>query len=190
MKRAQDLTAAVYSMGGFATILAMSAMNFMSTPVRRMRAAAACLVLASAPLQAAQAPPTFSTVIGHALLCLNQMDAGYFHAYLTKAFGPAYKHEAGAWWFRAGTTLWNVPVSEVMVSDGDSSQTFIGAIVDVPPEQLETAITTAMGIRHKKTDASQYPLRESPAGSVIAYAAQKSKIYCAKSQMLVPVLRP
>ena len=128
-------------------------------------------------------------MIGHGLLCLNELDTGYFHTYLTQAFGPAYKHEGGAYWFKAGANLWGVPVSEVMVSDGLGDFTYIAAVADVTADRLEQSVLTAMGIRHDKTDASTYPPRESASGSMIVYFKTKSKIYCAKSQHLRPIQR-
>ena len=151
-----------------------------------------CLILAAlslcSTLQAAVVPSTFGTVIGHALLCLNRMDAGYFYTYLSNAFGPPYKHDGGAYWFKTGTTLWETPIAEIMVSDGLSGHTFIGAVANVTAEKLESAIGTAMGIRHTSIDASSYPMRQSPAGSTIVYFNKQAKIYCATTQYLLPLI--
>jgi hypothetical protein len=125
-------------------------------------------------------------VIGNALLCRSHLDNAYFHSYLTGAFGPAYKHEGGAYWFKADASLWGTPVSEVMVSDDSSEHVFVGAVADSSPDKLEQAIRDAAGQRHRAVDASQFPLRVSVPGSTIAYHNTKSKIYCDRYKTLPP----
>src|SRR5437868_3304908 len=78
-------------------------------------------------------PSTFGTTIGSRLLCLDQQDTAYYYGYLTDAFGPSYKHEGGAYWFKAGASLWGVQVSEVMVGDGNSTMNFLAAVADLTP---------------------------------------------------------
>lgn len=131
-------------------------------------------------------PSTFSPVIGNRLLCLTQQDSAYFHDYLTEAFGPAYKREGGALWFKAPATLWGAQMSEVMVSDRSDTMNFLGAVFDLTPDKLEEAVTAGAGQRFKKMDGSAYPVRESSAGSRIVYFKGKSKIYCAKSRYAPP----
>ena len=131
-------------------------------------------------------PSTFNSTIGRRLLCLDQQDTAYYFGYLTEAFGPSYKHEGGAYWFKAGATLWGVQVSEVMVSDGDSTMTFLAAVADLPPDKLEEAIAASTGLHHRTADASKYPVRESSTGSRIVYFNGKAKIYCGKSRYLFP----
>lgn len=139
---------------------------------------------ASAQAQDKQ-PSTFAPVIGAALLCHGQIDNAYFYDYLKTRFGPPYKHDGGAWWFRTGeATLWGAPVSEVMVSDDTSELAFVAAVAEVPPDELEQAIRKSAGIRHLAADGSAYPLRISAPGSTIAYYNAKSKIYCAKFKPL------
>jgi len=147
---------------------------------------AALLALACLPARAA--PSTFGPVIGSALLCRSHLDNAYFYAYLQTAFGPSYKHEGGAYWFKTDATLWGAKVSEVMVSDDTSELVFVGAVANSTPEQLEQAIHSAAGPRHLPIDASRYPLRMSSPGSTIAYFNNQSKIYCAKFKPL-PALR-
>jgi len=133
---------------------------------------AAVLALAQpAQAQTQDKPPsTFGPVIGAALLCHDHLDNAYFYGWLKTHFGPAYKHEGGAYWFRTGeTTLWGAPVTEVMVSDDTSEWVFVGAVAEVAPD-----------------DSSPYPLRVSVPGSTIAYYNAKSKIYCAKFKPLPP----
>ena len=155
-------------------------------------ALALALALAGAPdpcaAQAGDKPPsTFAPVIGGALLCHDQLDNRYFYSWLKTAFGPPYKHEGGAYWFRTGeASLWGAPVTEVMVSDDTSELVFLAAVAEVPPDQLEQSIRAAAGVRHLATDISPYPLRVSNPGSKIAYYNTKSKIYCAKFKPLPP----
>jgi hypothetical protein len=155
-------------------------------------ALALALALAGAPgLSRAQAgdkpPSTFGPVIGSALLCRDQLDNRYFYSWLQTAFGPPYKHEGGAYWFRTGeASLWGAPVTEVMVSDDTSALVFVAAVAEVPPDQLEQSIRTASGVRYLAADTSTYPLRVSNPGSTIAYYNTKSKIYCAKFKPLPP----
>jgi hypothetical protein len=147
--------------------------------MRRLRLAlVAALALGTSPAQAL--PSTFGPVIGSALLCRSHLDNRYFHDYLTTAFGPAYKREGGAYWFKTEATLWGAEVKEVMVSDDSSDLVFIAAVTDSTPEELQEAIRAASGTAFKAVDASPFPLRVSNPGSTIAYINDKSKIYCAK----------
>jgi hypothetical protein len=135
---------------------------------------------------AAAAPSTFGPVIGNALLCLSHLDNAYFYSYLSSAFGPSYKHEGGAWWFKADATLWGVQVSDVIVSDDTSELVFIGAVALVAPDKLEAAIGAAVGLHHRVLDGSAFPVRESNPGSQIVYFKKNSKIFCAKYKPLPP----
>lgn len=148
-----------------------------------LRAAVGSL-LALSCVQACAAPSTFAPVIGSALLCRSHLDKAAFHSYLGTAFGPAYKREGGAHWFKAEATLWGKPVREVMVSDDSNPMVFIAAVVEATPEELEDAVRAGAGLRHLPADASRFPLRVSNPGSVIAYHNDQSKIYCARYQPL------
>lgn len=131
-------------------------------------------------------PSTFNTTIGNGLLCLDQLDINYFYRYLADALGPPYKHADGAYWFKIKVKLWNVPVSEILVSDGNGTMLFLAAIAEVTPEKLEQAIVADTGIRYISKDASAYPRRASSAGGDIIYFHDKAKIYCGKSRYLLP----
>lgn len=144
----------------------------------RALALAGCALMQAWP--AAAAPSTFGPVIGSALLCRSAVDQAYFNAYLTAAFGPPYRHEGGAWWFKADGTLWGVPVSDVLVGDDSGNLEFVGAVTDAAPEELHQSIRSQVGVRYAKADASAFPVLESSPGSRIVYANNKSKIYCAK----------
>jgi hypothetical protein len=156
-----------------------------------LRAALLCsaLVSLSLPLSAAadkQPPTTFGTQIGHALLCQDQLNSNFFYSYLTTFFGPPYKHADGAYWFKTKEALlWGMPVSEVMVGDLSSAVEFIGAVVDTSPERLAEAVQGDAGILFQALSAQKYPIREARTGSRIIYANKKSKIYCAKSKLLL-----
>ncbi|MGZ8289327.1 MAG: hypothetical protein ACXW2U_07400 [Telluria sp.] len=143
-------------------------------------AVAACLL----PAIAAAAPSTFSPVIGSALLCRSHLDNAYFHSYLTAAFGPSYKREGGAYWFKASGTLWGTPVSDILVSDDTSELVFVGAVAETTPDKLEQAVRSASGVRHKPADSSAFPVRQSVPGSKIVHFNDKSKIYCARYKPL------
>lgn len=143
---------------------------------------------APAHAQAQDKPPsTFGDVVGNALLCRDHVENAYLYSWMTRFFGPAYKHDGGAFWFRTNdASLWGVPVSEVMVSDDTSELVFVAAVAEVPPDELEQAVRKGVGIRHLAADASPYPLRIANGGSKIAYYNTKSKIYCAKFKSLPP----
>ncbi|MGV7210422.1 hypothetical protein ACLB1G_21520 [Oxalobacteraceae bacterium A2-2] len=153
---------------------------------------ALALAAALAPPVAAQGVPThFGTIIGNGLLCRDETDNGYFYNYLLKAFGAAYKHEGGAYWFRTdNANLWGIPISEVMVSDDTSALVFVGAVAEATPEELEKAIIDKVGVHYARIDSSPYPVREAKPASRIVYFDTKSKIYCAKFKPLPPVQPP
>ncbi len=140
----------------------------------------AALAAPSFTVSAQAMPSTFSQVVGNALLCRSHLENRYFHDYLTTSFGPAYKREGGAYWFRVEATLWGAEVKEVMVSDDTGELVFIAALTESTPEELEGAIRLDSGTAFRAVDASPFPLRVSRLGSTIAYMNDKSKIYCVK----------
>ncbi len=152
------------------------------TSVRRL--AAVALLLGAAAAQAA--PSTFGTIVGNAVLCLDEIDNKYFYSYLSTSFGPAYKREGGAYWFKADATLWGATITDVIVSDDTSALTFLGVVADATPETVDAAIVAAAGLHHAKLDAGAYPVRESSPGSKIVYFRTKSKVFCAKYKPLPP----
>jgi hypothetical protein len=135
---------------------------------------------------AAAAPSTFGNAIGEGLLCMSQLDTSYFYNYLLANFGQPYKHEGGAYWFKTPASLWNAPVSEVLVSDKDSPERFIAAVADVTPEVLASAIADAVQVTFRATGLYANPVRMSQAASTIIYYGKKSKIFCAKAKVLQP----
>lgn len=147
-----------------------------------------CTLLASPAARAAAPQPSFGIEIGNALLCLNQLNSKYFFDYLYEAFGPPYKTEGGAYWFKAtnNIAIWGVPLTDVLVNDGSSPADFIGAYFKDTPVKLTDAISKAVGIRFTPEDTSAYPMRQSQAGAKIVYNDVNAKMYCAKSKFLVP----
>ena len=148
----------------------------------------ALVLLSLACAMAVAAPSTFGPVIGSAVLCRSHLDNAYFYDYLSTAFGPSYKHEGGAYWFKADGNLWGAAVTDIMVSDDSSDIIFVGAVTESAPDKLDEAIRAAVGIRHDATDKSAFPVRASRPGSKIVYFKTKSKVFCARYKPL-PVLR-
>ena len=148
----------------------------------------ACAVCGAGQAQAA--PSTFGPVIGSALLCRSELDNAYFYRWMVDNFGPSYKREGGAFWFKVEAKLWGADVNEVMVSDDSSEVVFIAAVVDMAPDKLDEAIRVAAGPRHRAQDASRYPPREAQPGSQIVYFKEKSKIYCLKYKPLPSLPAP
>ena len=155
-------------------------------PAAGLRARLALLLaLAGAAGPALALPSTFGPTIGSALLCRSQLDSAAFRLYLQKTFGPSYKHEGGAYWFRTtDAQLWGQQVSEVMVSDDNDGYLFIAAVAETSPDKLADAVRDVAGTTFRPADASTYPLRIARPGVTIAYHKDKSKIYCARRQPL------
>jgi len=154
-----------------------------------LRNFAASLLAASSVAQAAP-PSHFGDVLGNGLLCRDQTTNRYYFDYLSQYFGRPYKREGGAYWFRTNDAiLWGFPVLEVMISDESYPYSFVGAVTDTTPEELEKAILNQDGLAYAKIDTSRYPVRESKPGSRIVYFNTRSKIYCAKFKHLPPALR-
>lgn len=125
-------------------------------------------------------PSTFGTTIGSALLCLDHIDPFYYWSYLNEFFGPPYKNEGGAYWFKVQASLWGTQISDVLVSDGTDPVIFLAAAATAKPDALSGSILERTGISHTKEEQSQYSPMLSSLGSKIVYFGQKSKIYCAK----------
>ena len=141
----------------------------------------ALFLIASFPGSAlAEVPSTFGTKIGSALLCLDQIDPFYFWSYLNKSFGPPYKKEGGAYWFKVQVSLWGTSISDVMVSDGSSQFMFLAAAANAKPDKLSEAVMASAGIGYTKDNPSTYSPMMSALGSKIVFFDQNSKIYCAK----------
>lgn len=157
----------------------------------RAAAIASAALAASLSLPAGAATPsTFGSMIGSGLLCLDHTSNQAFYDYMVRFFGPPYKHDGGAWWFRTpDARLWDTEISEVMVSDDTWPLVFVGAVAETTPDKLELAVTAQSGVRYAKIDSSSFPVRETRPGSRIVYFDRKSKIYCAKFKSLPPALK-
>lgn len=156
--------------------------NFARRKVARVLVGAALIVAPCGDVLAAEGnpPSTFGSTIGPALLCIDQIDPFYFWSYLNQFFGPPYKTEGGAYWFKVQGSLWGVAVTDVMVSDGASEQVFLAASFKDNPAKVSGAIAEMTGIRHVSEVTSQFSPLVSSVGSKIVYFEQGSKIYCAK----------
>jgi len=130
---------------------------------------------------------TFSSTVGGAVLCLDDVEPGFFVNYMN-AIKPSYKQEEGAYWYKSSEQLFGAPVTEVFVSDGSSAFRFVGVISSLPPEQLAAAITAAApaGVVFKKLNPKdKYSNFVSPLGAVIAfYQGKKSKMYCSRDRLI------
>jgi hypothetical protein len=128
----------------------------------------------------ARVPSTFSATIGPALLCQDHIDPYYFWTYLNRFFGPPYKAEGGAYWFKVNASLWGVPVSDVLVSNGHDRVVFLAAATEAKPDALSRAISDRAGIRHTAETYKQYSPLRSATSSRIVYFGDNSKIYCSR----------
>jgi hypothetical protein len=132
----------------------------------------------------AQQSSTFSVTIGTAVLCLDDIDPGYFFNYLNK-IKPPIRHEQGAYWFSTKESLFGIPLREVFISDGSGEYTFVGLVASLTPQQLVDALAenAPAGGRFRKRDPKdKHSTFISPAGSVIAFQKRFAKIFCARDK--------
>jgi hypothetical protein len=139
-----------------------------------------CATLIAAARPAGEPPTTFGNTIGPGLLCIDQIDPFYYWSYLNQFFGPPYKKEGGAYWFKVQAMLWGANLTEVLVSDGANDQVFLAASFKEDPAKLSAAIEASAGVRHINESAFQYSPHVSAMGSKIVYSGKGSRIYCAK----------
>lgn len=128
---------------------------------------------------------TFSTTLGTAILCLDDLAPGYFYNAMRQRQRPD-KTEHGAYWFKTTEQLFGAPLTEVFISDGSSRHVFVGAVSSLSPAELAAAISAAAPAgggfkRLSRTD--RYPVFVSPSGSEIAYHGKKGKIFCRRDQI-------
>ncbi|HEX5365024.1 MAG TPA: hypothetical protein VFW59_12240 [Gallionella sp.] len=124
---------------------------------------------------AAAAPGNFSSVIGSALVCNDQVNSAYFNGYMKQFFGAPAFTAGGANWWKVNDSLFNAPVEYVFVGTGHD---FIGATFRTRPAELVVNIRDAMGIEYKQIRAETWV---SPAaGALITYHDKNtpSKMYC------------
>lgn len=148
----------------------------------------ALVIACCLPLSArAAAPSHFANKVGHALLCLDDVDSPFFYDYLSKFFGPPAKYEQDVYWFGTkGGKIWGATVDQVMVARAYG----IGADIQVTPEKLVESITQQTGIH--------FSPRPGPAGTEYVSAMQshikpfgskadpnpRAMIYCVSPHLL------
>jgi hypothetical protein len=146
------------------------------------RCAALLLFILAGPLQVSAQPSTFSPTIGAAITCLDHLEPGYYYNYLVKHFGPPYKQEGGAYWFKTKAQLWTIPVSEVFVSEHYQGYYFIGVVSDLPPDKLTEALTKDAigGVTYFKAipDWQHSPYFARAGGEVVWHEGKKGKAFC------------
>ena len=128
---------------------------------------------------------TFPTTVGMAVLCLDDVEPGFFFNYMSNV-KPAYKREQGAYWFKVAGSLFGAPVSEVFVSDGSSRHSFVGMISSLAPIELAAAIAVgapAGGNFRSINPVDKYSILVSPAGSQIVYQGKTGKIFCRRDRI-------
>ena len=128
---------------------------------------------------------TFSITLGMAVLCLDDVEPGFFYNYMNKTSRPS-KREKGAYWFKTSEPLFGAPVTEVFISDGSSKHTFVGVVSSLPPDQLADAIATgapAGGNFKKVNPVDKYSTYISPAGSEIIFQGKNGKMFCRRDRI-------
>lgn len=141
--------------------------------------AAFTLAVIAPDARALGAKTDFSVTIGPAVLCRDKLEMKYLYDYLSASFGPAYKQEQGAYWFRTKTQLFGKDLVEVFVSDQSSEWEFVGAVFKIKPEELAKAVQTAAGpIFVKTTSGYQYSPYHAQAMSEIMWQDKNAKLLC------------
>lgn len=128
---------------------------------------------------------TFSATFGPAILCLDDLEPGYFYNYLRQRQRP-YKIEQGAYWFKTSDQLFGAPLTEVFVSDDSSRYAFVGAVSTLSPSELAATVSAAApagGSFKRLSRTDRYSIYASPIGSVIAYQGNKGKIFCYRDRI-------
>jgi hypothetical protein len=126
-------------------------------------------------------PGHFSSTIGSALLCQDQIDSYFFTDYMITYFGQPTKVEGGAYWWKVQSTLFGAKLDSIFVSQESTSSVFIGATFVDLPDDLRQKIQDATGVTYKATaNPEQW---SSPSFSVILkYNSSEtpSKLFCLK----------
>jgi len=131
---------------------------------------------------------TFSTTVGMAVLCLDDVEPGFFYNYMSN-IKRAYKREQGAYWFKTPGQLFGAPVTEVFVSDGSSPYLFVGIVSSLPPVELAAAVAAsapAGGSFKSVNPADKFASFISPAGSEIVYQGKNGKMFCRRDRIRPP----
>jgi hypothetical protein len=132
-------------------------------------------------LPALAGPSHFSSTIGSALLCQDQIDSFFLTDYMTTYFGQPNKVEGGAYWWKVSGILYGSKLDSIFVSQENTSSVFIGALFVDVPDTLRQNIQDATGVTYKATtNLEQW---NSPSFSVILkyYSLETpSKLFCLK----------
>lgn len=142
--------------------------------------AAATLTACALDARAAGGPkPDFGVTIGPAVLCRSKIDLKFFYDYLAKSFGPSYKRDQGAYWFKAKSQLFGQPVQEVFVGDQTGDWIFVGVLFKGKPDAVAKAVQTSAGVIYTKTDSGyQYSPYQSQGTSEIMWQNNDAKLFC------------
>lgn len=135
---------------------------------------------ACSPAALATGPkPDFGVTIGPAILCRNTLNMKFFYDYLTASFGPSYKRDQGAYWFKSKAQLFGKEVKEIFVSDQASDWVFVGAVFNTKPDDLAKAVQTAIGPIYVKSETGyQYSPYQSQGTSEIMWQKKDAKLLC------------
>ena len=130
---------------------------------------------------------TLPTSLGMAILCLDDVEPGYFYNAMRRR---PYKTEDGAYWFKTSDQLFGAPISEIFISDGTSRHVFVGAVSSLSPSALAAVVSAAAPAgggfkRVSRTD--RYSPFVSPTGSEIVYQGNRGKIFCRRDRIGLPV---
>lgn len=107
------------------------------------------------------------------------MDMKFYYDYLKSSFGPQYKQEQGAYWFRARAQLFGKETQEVFISDQSSDWVFIGVVFKTKPDDLAKAVRDSAGTVFNKTVSGyQYSPYQSQGMSEIMWQTNNSKLLC------------
>jgi hypothetical protein len=135
----------------------------------------------AAPSSALVVPSHFSSTIGSALLCQDQIDSFFFTDYMNTYFGKPNKVEGGAYWWKVSSNLYGAKLDSIFVSKEDTSSVFIGAIFVDLPAALRQKIQDTTGVTYNATtNPEQW---SSPSFSVmLKYNSIEtpSKLFCLK----------
>ncbi|MBV8665652.1 MAG: hypothetical protein JO269_04130 [Burkholderiaceae bacterium] len=151
---------------------------------KTFHAAALAALLCSGAIDAHAAggpKPNLGVTLGPAILCRDKLDLKFYYDYLAASFGPPYKRDQGAYWFKAKAQLYGQPVQEVFVGDQTGDWIFVGVLFKGKPDDLAKALKTSTGMIYVKTDSGyQYSPYQSQGTSEIMYQNTDAKVFCRK----------
>jgi hypothetical protein len=156
-------------------------LNFSLQHVHRLRIClcGAAFAFVASDSNALGPKPDFGVTIGPAILCRDQMDMKFYYDYLKASFGPSYKQEQGAYWFRAQAQLFGKQTKEVFISDQSSEWVFVGVVFKTKPDDLAKAVQENAGTIFYKTNSGyQYSPYQAQGTSEIMWQTNDSKLLC------------